>query len=46
MKVILFFSDDEHAKILKILNDLGLTGNKHIVLIDASKDNKIQASKA
>lgn len=46
IKVILFFSDDEHAKILKILNDLGLTGNKHIVLIDASKDNKIQSSKA
>lgn len=46
IKVILFFTDDEHAKVLKILNELGLTGNKHIVLIDACKDNKIQASKA
>ena len=46
IKVILFFTDDEHAKVLKILNELGLTGNKHIVLIDACKDDKIQASKA
>ena len=46
IKVIVFFTEDEYAKIIKILNELGLTGNRYIVLIDACKDNKIQASKA
>ena len=46
IKVIMFFTDDEHSKVLRILNDLGLTGNKSIVLIDARKENKVQASKA
>ena len=46
IKVIMFFSDEEHAKVLGILNDLGLTGNKDIVLIDARKEDKIQASKS
>ena len=46
IKVIMFFSDEEQAKVLGILNDLGLTGNKDIVLIDARKEDKIQASKS
>ena len=41
----MFFSDEEQAKVLKILNDLGLTSNKDIVLIDARRDDKVQASK-
>ena len=45
IKVIMFFTDEEYAKILGILNDLGLTGKPGIVLIDARND-KIQASKA
>lgn len=45
IKVILYFTDDEQAKTNKILSDLGLLGNPHIVTIDA-RDNKIQASKA
>ena len=46
IKVIMFFTDDEHSKVFQILNDLGLTGNKSIVLIDARKENKVQASKS
>lgn len=45
IKVIMFFTDEEYAKVLGILNDLGLTGKPGIVLIDARND-KIQASKA
>ena len=43
--MIMFFSDEEHAKVLRILNELGLTGNKDIVLIDARREDKVQASK-
>lgn len=46
IKVILFFTDEEEQKTLKILNDLGLTGKPGIVTIDARSDNKVQASKA
>ncbi len=45
IKVIIFFTDEEEAKTYKILNELKLTNNPHIVLIDA-RSNKIQASKA
>lgn len=45
IKVIVFFSDEEYEKIIKILNELELTGKTGIVLIDA-RNNKIQASKA
>lgn len=44
--VIIFFTDKEHEKMLKLLNELRLTGMPWIVTIDARKDNKIQASKA
>ena len=43
--VIMFFSDEELKKTISILNELGLTGNPHIVTIDA-RPNKVQASKA
>lgn len=45
IKVIMFFTDDEYEKVLRILNDLGLSGKPGIVLIDA-RANKVQASKA
>lgn len=44
IKVILYFSESELLKVLKILKDLKLEGQENIVLIDASKDNKISAS--
>ena len=46
IKAILFFSADEEAKARKIIEDLGLSGEKYIVLIDARRDNKVSASKA
>jgi hypothetical protein len=44
IKVILFFSEQEEKKVKKILEDLGISNEKHVVLIDARKDNKISAS--
>lgn len=46
IKVILFFSAEEETKTRKILSDLGLAGEKYVVLIDARRDNKVSASKA
>lgn len=46
IKVILFFSDEEEIKVRKVLSDLGLAGEKYIVLIDGRNDNKPSASKA
>mgnify|MGYP001567062692 FL=1 len=46
IKAILFFSADEEAKAHKIISNLGLSGEKYIVLIDARRDNKVSASKA
>ena len=42
----MFFTDEECKKATKLLDELGLSDNKDIVLIDARKSNKIQASKA
>ncbi len=36
-KVILYFDENEHKKILKVLNELGLTGRENIILIDAGR---------
>jgi len=46
IKVIMCFSETEITKITKILNELGLTGAKSIIVIDASRDNKPSASNA
>jgi len=46
IKVILYFSQAELANVNKILNDLNLHGRENIILIDASLDTKISASKA
>ena len=43
IKVILYFTETELEKTLKILRDLNLTGRKDVVLIDAC-DNKVSAS--
>jgi hypothetical protein len=43
IKVILYFTDEELAKVNKVLNDLGLQGNNDIILIDA-RNNKVSAS--
>ena len=45
IKVIIFFSLEEEAKVKKILEELGLGNEKYVILIDARKDNKISASK-
>jgi hypothetical protein len=46
LKAILFFSEEEEARVARILKRLGLTGHKDIFLIDARGDNKPSASKA
>lgn len=46
LKVILYFDDTQFQKVQGILRDLELTDSPHIILIDASKDNKPSASKA
>jgi len=46
IKVILFFTLEDEMKIKKALSDLGLSGEKYVVLIDARNDNKPSSSKA
>ena len=46
LKVILFYSDPELAKVQRILRDLKLDRDENIVVIDARADNKPSASKA
>ena len=40
----MFFSEAEEKRVIDILNELALAGNKDIVLIDARSDNKPSAS--
>lgn len=42
--VIMYFSAEEELKVISILNDLGLSENDDIILIDARNDNKSSAS--
>lgn len=44
IKVILFFTESEELKLHAVLNELNLTGNSDIILIDARSDNKTSAS--
>ncbi|MFZ4524282.1 MAG: hypothetical protein ACOYOE_01710 [Chlorobium sp.] len=44
IKVILFFSDAELAKVIRIISDLGLREGPELVLIDARSTNKTSAS--
>jgi len=46
LKAILYFSEYEYGRVLKILRDLGLQGDPNIVLIDARSDNKPSGSDA
>lgn len=46
IKVILYFSDSELEKVSKTLRELKLDGREDVVLIDASRETKISASKA
>lgn len=44
IKVIFYFSQAEHEKVITVLKELGLQGNESIILIDARDDNKKSAS--
>lgn len=43
-KVIIFFTAQEENKVIKILNELKMSRDSNIILIDARSDNKISAS--
>lgn len=45
-KVIVYFSEKEHLRTIKILNETNLSGKENIILIDAIRDNKPTGSKA
>lgn len=44
LKVIIYFTSEEEARVLQVLKDLGLKEDKTIILIDARRDNKPSAS--
>lgn len=46
IKVIMYFTNAEYEKVVKVLNEIGLAGCSDIVLIDARSDNKPSASNA
>ena len=46
IKVIVYFHESERARARRILDELGLTDDPDIVLIDARSDNKPSGSKA
>lgn len=46
VKMIIYFTAKEKAKVLSILKELNLNSDESIVLIDARSDNKVSASKA
>ena len=46
IKVIIYFSASERARVENILSKLKLTGHTNIVIIDARRDNKPSGSKA
>ncbi len=46
IKVIVYFTLEEYERVIAILEELKMTGDEDIVLIDARRDNKPSASKA
>lgn len=46
IKVIIYFTDSELNRVIKILNGLGISESEELVLIDARSSNKISASRA
>jgi len=45
-KVIIFFTEEEHIRVLRILKELRMDKDSNIILIDACSENKPSASKA
>lgn len=45
LKVVLYFTLEEKTRVLAILSELRLEGNRDVVLIDARRDNKQSASR-
>ena len=45
-KVIIYFSEEEYARVLRILKELKMENDPNIILVDACSDNKPSASKA
>ena len=45
IKAIIFFGSQQVVRLLRILKKVRLEDNKGVVLIDASKDTKLSASK-
>jgi hypothetical protein len=45
VKVVIYYTEAELAKVSSILRQLGLENDKSVVLIDARNDNKESASK-
>jgi hypothetical protein len=46
MKVIISYSDADYARATKVLTELGLDTNPHVIIIDARATNKPSASLA
>jgi len=46
VKVIVYYSGEDEARVKRIITELSLEGDESIVLIDARSDNKPSASKA
>lgn len=46
LKVIVFFTEQQHDRVMSILERLKLTESPHVVLIDARDDNKPSGSRA
>lgn len=46
IKAIIYFSESEYGKVLRVLRRLGIESHRDIVLIDARADNKPSGSKA
>jgi hypothetical protein len=46
VKVIVYYTEQDEARVKGILNDLNLASEESIVLIDARSDNKPSGSKA
>lgn len=46
IKVIFYFSEAEHKRVVTILERLGLTKSPNVLLVDARKDNKPSGSVA
>ena len=46
LKVIVYFTETQYKRAARIIDELGISDNEDIILIDARSDNKVSASKA